>query len=203
MNNSEIKQWAKEKLKGNVWTIFPAIFVAGLLTTLTIGSSYHDGHYKQGVSLGWIFYFVSVGLAFFMVKFIKGEKTNFNDIFHFYKDTIKCIGACLLQAIFVFLWALLLIVPGIIKLIAYALVPYLMADEKYNDTKIPELLKLSENMMKGHKMDFFLLNLSFIGWHILAAFTLFLLEIWVAPYQQIAVTKFLTDVKESYEQNNK
>ena len=71
-----------------------------------------------------------------------------------------------------------------------------MADEKYNDTKIPELLKLSENMMKGHKMDFFLLNLSFIGWHIL-------LEIWVAPYQQIAVTKFLTDVKESYEQNNK
>ena len=78
MNNSEIKQWAKEKLKGNVWTIFPAVFVAGLLTSLTIGSSYQDGQYKQGVTLGWIFYFVSVGLELILMTFSTFIKTLLN-----------------------------------------------------------------------------------------------------------------------------
>ena len=48
--------------------------------------------------------------------------------------------------------------------------------------------------MNGHKMDFFVLQLSFIGWHILAVFTLGLLEIWIVPYQKTAETKFLYDI---------
>ena len=203
MTNSEIRQWAKEKIKGNLWNILPALIVATILTSLTIGGGYKDGKVESGVSLGWIFYFVEVGLAYFMVKFVKGEKTEFNDIFHFSKDFIKCIGANLLQAIYIILFLLLLIVPGIMKIMAFALVPYIMADEKYKDESIPNLLKISEKMMNGHKMDFFLLNLSFIGWHILAACTFFILEIWVAPYHQTAATKFLNDVKESYEKENK
>ena len=54
-------------------------------------------------------------------------------------------------------------------------------------------------MMMGHKMDYFVLTLSFIGWHILAIFTLGLLEIWIIPYEKVATTKFLLDVKEAYE----
>ncbi len=202
MTNSEIKQWAKEKLKGNWTKILPAIIVAGILTNLSIGGGQTENGYSSGYSLGWIFYFVEIGLVAYMVKFINDEKAEFKDIFNYSKDFGRAIGAVLLQGLFVFLWALLLIIPGIIKLISYSLVPYLMADSKYDNVGITDLLKKSEEMMNGHKIDYFILNLSFIGWHILAIFTLFILEIWIVPYQTTANTKFLNDIKLSYEAGN-
>lgn len=57
-------------------------------------------------------------------------------------------------------------------------------------------------MMNGHKMDYFKLELSFIGWHLLAVLTLGILEIWIAPYQATAMTKFLSEVKSEYEKAN-
>ena len=54
-------------------------------------------------------------------------------------------------------------------------------------------------MMDGHKADYFMLGLSFIGWHILALFTFGLLELWILPYQYTAMTKFLNDIKISTE----
>ena len=134
-----------------------------------------------------------------MVKFINDQPVEFKDIFNYSKDFGRAIGAVLLQALYVFLFALLLIIPGIMKLIAYSLVPYLMADDKYDNLGLKELLTKSEEMMNGHKMDYFMLNLSFIGWHILAIFTLGILEIWVIPYQTTATTKFLNDIKVSNE----
>ena len=202
MTNSEIKQWAKEKIKGNWTKILPAIIVAGILTNLSIGGGQTENGYSSGYSLGWIFYFVEIGLVAYMVKFINDEKAEFKDIFNYSKDFGRAIGAVLLQGLFVFLWALLLIIPGIIKLISYSLVPYLMADSKYDNVGISDLLKKSEEMMNGHKIDYFILNLSFIGWHILAIFTLFILEIWIVPYQTTANTKFLNDIKLSYEAGN-
>ena len=202
MTNSEIKQWAKEKIKGNWTKILPAIIVAGILTNLSIGGGQTENGYSSGYSLGWIFYFVEIGLVAYMVKFINDEKVEFKDIFNYSKDFGRAIGAVLLQGLFVFLWALLLIIPGIIKLISYSLVPYLMADSKYDNVGITDLLKKSEEMMNGHKIDYFILNLSFIGWHILAIFTLFILEIWIVPYQTTANTKFLNDIKLSYEAGN-
>lgn len=201
MTNSEIKQWAKEKIKGKWLSILPAIFVASLLTGLTLGSSYSSetGTFSSGYNVGWIFYFVQIGLVAYMVKFINDQPVEFKDIFNYSKDFGRAIGAVLLQALYVFLFALLLIIPGIMKLIAYSLVPYLMADDKYDNLGLKELLTKSEEMMNGHKMDYFMLNLSFIGWHILAIFTLGILEIWVIPYQTTATTKFLNDIKVSNE----
>ncbi len=202
MTNSEIKQWAKEKLKGNLWPVLAAVIVAGILTNLSFSSTSTsaDGTITStSYNFGWIFYFVEVGMAYYLVKFVKDQKPVFNDIFHFAKDFGRCIGACLLQALWIFLFALLLIVPGIMKAFGFALVPYLMADDKYRGLKIPELLKKSEEMMNGHKMDYFLLNLSFIGWIILAIFTFGILMIWVGPYMSVAQAKFLNDVKEAAE----
>ena len=132
-----------------------------------------------------------------MINFITDKKYEFNDIFHFSKDFVKALVVSLLQIIFVFLWTLLLIVPGIIKWLSYALVPYIMADDKYSNMSEMDILRKSQEMMMGHKMDYFVLLLSFIGWHILAIPTLFLLELWIVPYQQTTVTKFLYDIKES------
>ena len=104
-----------------------------------------------------------------------------------------------LSFFFKLLWTLLLIVPGIIKAFAYALVPYLLSDDKYKDLGYREVLKKSEEMMNGHKMDYFVLNLSFIGWYLLVLPTLGLILIWLSPYVTTAQVKFLNDVKEDFE----
>ena len=198
MTNSEIKEWAKGKIKGKLWTLLPVILVAGLLTSLSFTYTNGDGS-KTVVSFGWLFYFVEVGLAYYMVKFITDQDAQFNDLFHFSNDFGRCLVTNLLQSIFVILWTFLLIIPGIMKAFAYSLVPYLLADEKYKDLGYREILKKSEEMMNGHKMNYFILNLSFIGWYLLSILTLGILLIWIIPYHQTAAVKFLNDVKESRE----
>ena len=136
-----------------------------------------------------------------MVKFINDEHHEFKDLFYFTKDYIRIFLVNLLQCVFIFLWSLLLIVPGIIKVFAYSLVPFLLADDKYNNLGYKEVLKKSEEMMNGHKMDYFVFNLSFIGWALLIPFTLGIILIWLAPYYTTARIKFLNDIKTSHEGN--
>ena len=81
------------------------------------------------------------------------------------------------------------------KAFAYALVPFLLADDKYKDLSYTEVLKKSEEMMKGHRMDYFVFCLSFIGWFLLAIPTLGLICIWLSPYYETARVKFLNDIK--------
>lgn len=206
MSRVELKQWAKEKIKGHIWEILIPLIVAGILSSLTIGQKIivEDGTWKVngGINLSIFFYFVEVGLTYFMVKFIKDQDHEFKDLFKFINDYVRIFIVGILEGIFIFLWALLLIVPGIIKAIAYSMVTLLLADDKYKDLGYTEVLKKSEEMMNGHKMDFFVLGLSFIGWHILAIFTLGLLEIWIAPYYNTAKYKFLSDIKDNYEKLN-
>lgn len=79
------------------------------------------------------------------------------------------------------------------------MVNYLLADEKYDSKRSKEILDLSRMIMNGHKMDLFLLQLSFIGWHILSVFTLGILEIWILPWQKISETKFMLEIKDKFE----
>ncbi len=206
MSRAEIKQWAKSKIKGHIWELLIPIAVTGILTSLTIGqhvTTSTDGgaavQVSGGFNLGFFFYFVTVGLTYFMVRFINDESHEFKDIFRFAGDYVRIFLVNLLQIIFIVLWTLLLIVPGIIKGIAYALVPYLLADDKYKDLSYTAVLKKSEEMMKGHKMDYFVFVLSFFGWFLLSALTFFILMIWLAPYFETAKTKFLNDIKTSAE----
>ena len=203
MNRAEIKTWAKDKIKGHIWELLIPILVTGILTGLTIGQKYTmDGgtlKVEGGVSLGIFFYFVQVGLVWFMVKFITDQEHNFKDLFHFAGDYVRIFLVNLLQVIFIVLFTLLLIVPGIIKAFSYALVPYLLADDKYKDLGYKAVLDKSAEMMNGHKMDYFVFCLSFIGWFLLAPFTLGLICIWLAPYFTTAQVKFLNDIKTSAE----
>lgn len=199
MDRVEIKKWAKEKIKGHIWELLVPILVSGILTGLTIGQQYTmDGgtlKVEGGYNLGIFFYFVTVGLTYFMVKFINDEDHNFKDLFRFANDYVRIFVVNLLQGIFIVLWSLLLIIPGIMKAFAYALVPFILADDKYKDLSYTEVLKKSEQMMKGHKMDYFVFCLSFIGWFFLTILTFGLLLIWLSPYYETARVKFLNDIK--------
>ena len=201
MGRVELKNWAKEKIKGHLWELLIPIALASFIANFSIGAKYNtDGgqfSYSAGFPIGFFLYFVTVGLAYFMVQFVNDKEHNIKDLVRFTDDYVRTFLTNLLQTIFVFLWTLLLVIPGIIKSIAYAMVPLLLADDKYKDLKPREILQKSEEMMNGHKMDFFVLGLSFIGWHILAVFTLFILEIWIIPYQETAKYKFLDDIKKS------
>ncbi len=113
----------------------------------------------------------------------------------FYRPCYKRnVLSMLLMDLFIFLWSLLLVVPGIIKAYSYRLTPYIIAD----DTQISAIdaIKLSEQMMKGHKMEAFVLDLSFIGWHLLSILTLGILEIfYVLPYQSCTNAAFYASLK--------
>ena len=207
MERAEIKQWAKEKIKGHIWELLIPILVAGILTGLTIGgkTTYEDGQLQTtaGINLGFFLYFVTVGLVSFIKAFNNDQPHEFKDLFKFANDYVRIFLTNLLQTIFIFLWALLLIVPGIMKAFSYALVPYILADEKYKDMKAMDILKLSETMMKGHRMDYFVFGLSYFGWFLLGAITCGLAFIYVAPYFTVAQVKFLDEVKTKYESENK
>lgn len=101
----------------------------------------------------------------------KGFKNNYKGV----------VGTMFLRTLYTFLWSLLFIIPGIIKALEYRMVPYILADHPEMSTK--EVFALSRQMMDGEKRNAFVLDLSFLGWQILAAFTCGILNIfYVNPY---------------------
>ena len=101
-----------------------------------------------------------------------------------------------LVGIFTSLWALLLIVPGIVKFYAYAMTPYILIDNP--ELSANQAINLSKKMMKGHKFDLFFLHLSFIGWYFLSIFTFGIGLLWLMPYMMTAQAEFYQDVRKEY-----
>lgn len=106
----------------------------------------------------------------------------------------------LLMCIYVGLWSLLLVVPGIIKSLSYAMTPYILKD--YPELSANQAINLSMKMMKGRKLDLFCLYLSFLGWIILSVLTLGIGYFWVIPYMYTAQSAFYQEVKTDYLNNN-
>ncbi|MBR1573750.1 MAG: DUF975 family protein [Bacteroidales bacterium] len=102
----------------------------------------------------------------------------------------------LLRGIFIYLWSLLLFIPGLIMNYAYAMVPYLLKDQP--ELSPMEVIRTSRKMMKGHKFDLFYLHLSFIGWALLCVFTLGIGYLWLMPYIASAECAFYEDVRSQY-----
>ena len=114
-----------------------------------------------------------------------------------FKTYPRALGLSLLYMIFVFLWTLLLYIPGLIKALAYMMAPYILKD--HPELSPNQALNLSIKMMKGHKFDLFCLLLSFIGWSFLAMFTMGIGYLWLAPYIATTIAAFYEDVKAEYE----
>ena len=107
------------------------------------------------------------------------------------------VWGMLLRTIFIWLWSLLFIVPGLIKVFSYALTPYIL--EEHPELTANEAIDRSRAMMRGHKFDLFWLYLSFIGWFFVCIFTFGIGFIWLIPYMQSADVAFYEDVKADYE----
>lgn len=108
---------------------------------------------------------------------------------------LNVVAAKFLANLFIFLWSLLLVVPGIIKSLEYMMVDYILAD---NPNISPmEALRESKQMMSGHKWNAFVLGLSFLGWEILNLFTVGLLDVfYVRPYMEATFAELYLELKQ-------
>lgn len=108
---------------------------------------------------------------------------------------LNVVAAKFLTNLFIFLWSLLLVVPGIIKSLEYMMVDYILAD---NPNISPmEALRESKQMMSGHKWNAFVLGLSFLGWEILNLFTVGLLDVfYVRPYMEATFAELYLELKQ-------
>jgi len=108
---------------------------------------------------------------------------------------IPYISIALLTGLFTLLWPLLFIIPGIIDSISYTLVYMIKLDNPEMSTM--EVITKSKEMMNGHKMDYFVLVLSFFGWAILGILTLGILYLWLTLYMNVTFANFYNSLKET------
>jgi uncharacterized membrane protein len=106
------------------------------------------------------------------------------------------IWTMFLMGLFISLWSLLFIIPGIIASFSYAMAPFLLHDNP--EISGYEAIRRSKAMVKGHKFDLFYLLLSFIGWGILCLFTFGIGYLWLMPYMQTSVASFYDDIKADF-----
>ena len=97
------------------------------------------------------------------------------------------------MSLFTYLWALLFFIPGIVKALSYSMAPYILAENKGKSAL--ECINESKEMTKGHKMELFVLGLSFIGWGLLCGITFGIAAIWVAPYMQATMANVYNSLK--------
>ena len=136
---------------------------------------------------------MSMGRATYSLNLIDGAEAEFADLFTGFRRFYDALIMNVVSILMVFLGMLLFVVPGIILGYAYAMAPYILAENP--EITGTEALRLSRQMMKGHKWELFWLELTFIGWSILAAFTLGLGNLALEPYKGISKASFYRDVQ--------
>ncbi len=174
-SRKEIKGIAKDAFYRQYWLCVGANVIVMALCSVLSGIS-------LGVAAFILVPSLVIGLNFFSVAMYRGDATSLEDIFREGFDNFgRKLGGYLWMELFIYLWSLLFVIPGIIKAISYALTPYILADCK--NVRATDALKLSMRMMEGHKWEYFVLGLSFIGWTLLTSLTCGLLYVfYVGPY---------------------
>jgi len=138
---------------------------------------------------------MALGLAAFSLSLSRNQNARFEQLFSGFKNFGVSLGAYLLMTLFIFLWALLLIIPGIIAAISYSMTFYILADDR--SIGAMAAIDKSKKMMYGYKWKYFCLNCRFIGWFFLCILTLGIGFLWLIPYIHVSMAKFYDDVKEN------
>lgn len=141
--------------------------------------------------------FVTVPLNIGKNKYYLNNRQNteqIQDVFvTFTSNYMNCVKVGLFKTLYIFLWSLLFIIPGIIKQYEYFTVEYILAENQNIDYKAA--LDISTRMMNGKKMDAVVLSLSFIGWYLLGLLCCGVGTYFVTPYYSATLTEFYEFVK--------
>ena len=136
---------------------------------------------------------ISLGYSRFNLELVdRQNEAQIGTLFGYFPHWKKAAVANLLQFVYVFLWSLLLIIPGIMASYSYAMTPYILAENPEMSPK--EAIARSGEMMYGNRWRLFCLHFSFIGWAFLSMLTFGIGYLWLTPYQQTAVAAFYREV---------
>lgn len=138
----------------------------------------------------------SVGTYKYSLNAIRGEG-NISDLGSGFDESYKRnVKVMFFYDLYSLLWTMLFIIPGLIKIYEYRMIPYILADNPDMDKK--EVFSLSKSMMKGNKWRAFVLDLSFILWDFLSCITLGLVgTFWVAPYKLLTSAALYDELKQN------
>ena len=164
------------------WTVLlPLVSVAGLLSlvALILGGT------------------VELGYAKFLLKQHDRKELQFSDLFSQFERFGTGFAQKFLRTLFIVLWSLLFIIPGIVKGLSYAMTPFILED--HPEMTASQAIKASMQLMDGHKMDLFILGLSFIGWSLLACLTMGIGFLFLNPYMNAAYAAFYRDISRKQE----
>lgn len=178
MNRAELKAMAKAQIKGKIGILFVITLLVGLiggaLNAIPVVGSIASLVLSPALVLSLVRVYLNI------IKDIKQPEVS--DAFSGFDDFLAAFKVQLLVAVYTFLWSLLFIIPGIIKGLSYSMSMYILAENKGMSAR--ECIERSKQMTEGHKMELFILGLSFFGWALLGALTLGILYIWLTPYMQ-------------------
>ena len=215
MNRSQLKIKARGSLYGKYGEIIKMFlivvlvsclvgFVAGCLDYLC-GTSYiyedvdffgipikNEFHLFTGLSEIILSSILSFGFFSYFLKISRDQEVTYKEVFSRSNLALFFIGLTFAISVFVSLWSLLLIIPGIIASIAYRMAYFIKLDNP--DIGVLDAIIKSKELMRGHKWDFFVLQLSFLGWVILGALTLGILYFWLIPYMAVTEANFYNDL---------
>lgn len=192
ISNREIRAKARETLGKSIFskTWLIAIAIGLIISGILAAANY--------ISSGFATLFLSgplyVGLNMAYLHITRGDKeVTIGSAFEGCYDFKSNLVLGLMHNLIIWLWSLLLIIPGIIKGFSYSMAYYIKADHPEYGWR--ECLEESEKMMKGYKLKYFLLNLSFIGWLLLSIVTFGLASFWVSAYMSTASAVFYDELK--------
>lgn len=206
ISNKEIRTIARQELKG-FWTMPVLATLVYIVIAVVLQTPYYFAKIPSLVipmsTFTWVIailvsFPLAYGFTLAFLHFLREDKEDTVEaMFCGFKTYGRAIGVYLLETVLLFLWFLLLFVPGIIKSLAYSLTFFISKD--HPELSAYECIQRSNDMMKGHKMQLFLLYLGFFGLAILSVFTLFIGMLWLIPFFQVCLAEFYENLKEEEE----
>lgn len=128
---------------------------------------------------------INAGYAIYTLNIIKGDSASLWNLLDGFEMFWRVIWLSILESIFIFLWSLLFIIPGLIAFYRYRQALFLLIE--HPEMSVYECIRESSRLMRGHKAELFSLDLSFIGWMLLSMLPVigYLVNIWFAPFYKI------------------
>ncbi len=192
MNRQAIKAKGLSMFKQQYW---PVVGILVLVALIAAGAGSLNFIPVVGMAVTVIVLpFVTIGATWFSLGIYRGKEAKVETVFEPFNNFGHVLGGYWYMELFIFLWTLLFIIPGIIKSIAYSMTPYILVDQP--DISATDALEESMRMTDGHKWEIFVFYLSFLGWAILSAITFGIVGIfYVYPYMSVSLAGIYEELK--------
>ena len=224
MDINQIKYEAKMRVQNNRFTLLKPQFIVWILSAaistifsmITIGQLGLDtlanyeaneiAHMIQSaattnigsITLALLVTPLNYGVNNYFDEFDKNGFADINIIFKSYKYIIKFFVITIFTNFLISLGSAFLFIPGVILACTFSIIPYTYA--KHPELGVMEMILRAWNMMKGHKFEYMVLELSFFGWLFLSLCTCGIGLLWVMPYYKMTMVKYFNKIEEAYNQ---